>query len=169
MISTRKNNEWADSYGAIKSIFSVGSPGTVSSVHSYLLFVASWLLLSWSKKINLLYLCYVFIPIFMDPYTTCIMYEKQASLSSVQWKCSILANGIRKERYWWRAKRGWQTNAQTARRDIMFSVGLAHLQKDFHLEIWWCVQQMFNLPKVICNQFNMWLIKPAKEQVTIWD
>lgn len=31
-----------------------------------------------------------------------------------------------------------------ARRDIMFSVGLkAHLQKDFHLEIWWCVQQMF--------------------------
>lgn len=101
---TRKNKWVSKTPGALKPIFSVGSPGTVSSVHSYLLcgLMTSPFMKQKDKSLVLM-LCFSFP--FLWIVSTCTMYEKQASLSSVQWKCSILVNGIRKERYWWWAER----------------------------------------------------------------
>lgn len=101
---TRKNKWVSKTARALKPIFSVGSPGMISSVHSYLLCGLMTSPFMKQKDKSLVLMLYFSFP-FLWIMSTCIMYEKPASLSSVQWKRSILVNGIRKERYWWRAER----------------------------------------------------------------
>lgn len=98
--------------------------------------------------------------------STCIMYEKQASLSSVQWKCSILVNGIRKGKILMAGWEAVETNAQCSQRDIMFGVGLTHAERlsPWNLMVMCAADVLRHHLRYLHNQFNMWLIKPAKSR-----